>query len=144
MTETVTVPVPDVGADAEAARAAHSAQVASEAAAQALVMTEVTAAKVEQDAANELAEYQERLSEWQAQNEALKADFYQHRDEMQAWRTQAMEAIGRLTPPPPPETPDNPQSLKEEASADVPQAITAAPEPPQEPSPPRKKAHRWI
>jgi hypothetical protein len=144
MTETVTVPVPDVGADAEAARAAHSAQVASEAAAQALVMTEVTAAKVEQDAANELAEYQERLSEWQAQNEALKADFYQHRDEMKAWQTQAMEAIGRLTPPEPPPTPDNPQSLTAgEQSAGAPQAVEVPP-PPTEPSPPRKKAHRWI
>lgn len=137
-------------ADIEAAQAAASAATAAEAAAAALVMADAAAAQVTDNASVEIAEYQERLATCEAQLERViqsQTDSFQawdrHREETERRLAEAAEMLSsiqsRLAPEPAP-PPNQPQ---DQSGAEPTEAAEEAP-PPAEPSPARRRAHRWI
>lgn len=133
----------------EAARAAAAAGQASDAATSAAALAEVQAARVTNAAANEIASFEGRLSEWQSKTEALAADLAADRSarETQFGETRSMldgltnslQSIqSRLAPSP--ASPASPSPGPEPGALPAAQTAPAAPEP----EPPRRKAHRWI
>jgi hypothetical protein len=133
----------------DAARAEASAQAASEAAQQALVMADVSAAQVEQNAAERTADFEARLNECQelariaTQSQTdLQGEVGQLRTEMGTTREALELILSRLPPEQPQENPASGQSAQEEPGGEP----AAAQDPPAEPEPPaaKRRAHRWI
>jgi membrane protein involved in colicin uptake len=135
-TEPAIVVTPDGPNDAETARAA--AEQAQLAAAGAMALSETAAATVNDQAAETVAAYEERLTAWQAQTETLKADLAAEREANNARHAAILSELQSIRSPPPP-PPADPPSPSPGSSATEPGA-----EPPAEPAPVRKKAHRWI
>jgi hypothetical protein len=136
-------------AAADAARAEASAQAASEAAQTALVMADVSAAQVEQNAADRTADFETRLAECQelariaTQSQTdLQSEVGQLRTEVGTTREALELILSRLPKEPPQENPANGQSAQEQPGGE-PEAQT---DPPAEPEPPavKRRAHRWI
>jgi ABC-type transporter Mla subunit MlaD len=103
---------------------------------------QVAVAGVAQQAAAEIAQTEERLTEWQAGQasrlEQLASRVTQHEAQIEQRLKETTEQLSsilsRLAPPP--ENPQNPQNGPSEAP---PLATPTEPE-----APPRRKAHRWI
>lgn len=150
--DTIVVETGEGGEDvaaADAARAEQSAAAASEAAQTALVMADVSAAQVEQNAAERTADFEARLNECQelariaTQSQTdLQGEVGQLRTEMGTTREALELILSRLPPEPPPENPESDPSAQAQAGGE-PQAVT---DPPAEPEPPaaKRRAHRWI
>ena len=127
-----------------AALAANSAERARDAAADAIANAQIAAAGVAQQAAHEIAETQEGLSEWQnslqRQHEQLVSRVAAHEQTMEArWKETSdhlSSILSRLAPPP--ETRPRPSPGSSAPSEGRPTA------PPQDNPPPKRKAHRWI
>jgi hypothetical protein len=132
----------------DAARAESSAQAASEAAQTALVMADVSAAQVEQNAAERTAEFEARLNECQelariaTQSQTdLQSEVGQLRTEMGTTREALELILSRLPPEQPQANQENGQSAQEEPGGEP----AAATDKPAEPAPAAKRrAHRWI
>lgn len=132
----------------DAARAEQSAQAASEAAQQALVMADVAAAQVADNAAMQTADFAGRLAECQEQARnatqsltALSGEVGQLRTD-QATTREALELILSRLPPEPSQANQPATDQGDPAAGEEPPAQA---DPPAEPSPPaRRRAHRWI
>ena len=128
-----------VAADVEAARANLSATAATEAAAGAMALAEVQAARVIDAASSEISSYEERLNECASQIEQHGGQLKTHREETAAQlaslSTQLSSILQKLekTPEPSPSPAPNPGEPL------VAEALPAEPEPAA-----RRKAHRWI
>jgi hypothetical protein len=140
---------PGVVADT-AALAANSAERAQAAAQDAIVNSQQAAAGLAVVAAEETRQSEERLASWQTtiqtRQEELAGNLQAQNQALEAKLAQTMDAILSIQtrldkpPEPPPENPASGSSGKS-PQAEQPSGET---EPPAEPKPARKKAHRWI
>jgi type IV secretory pathway TrbL component len=136
-----------------AALAANNAERAAAAAQDAIVHAETAAAEVAHQAAETIRGTTEGLSEWQtsiqAQNAELAENLRAHiaqTDQRLRETTERLTSIHERLPPPPPP----PQSQSPAPSGETPprqpegSSTGSLAEPPKEPAPERKRAHRWI
>jgi len=139
-----TPPAPSSPADVEAARAAASANAAAEAAAAATSMATVEAARVQDDAAQRLASYEGKMSEWQSQMTQLSQRSQEAERRAEEISTRHGQALDRLISEQelilarlPPLQPDllNPET-------NPPADARPAPEP--GPPPAKRRPHRWT
>lgn len=145
-------PDPDDVAAVEAARAAASAQTASEAAAAAIVQADVAAANANNQAADRMAAFEGKLSQWEAHTSELTEGLQAGQRQFGSFQTETTAALNSVNDrlssiqarldaqaPPPNQNPG--------PTADAPKASPPPDNhpPPEEPPPPAKKrAHRWI
>ena len=147
MADTPVVVVPTdspSSADVEAARAAASATTAAEAAAATIAMADATAARTGQDAAERMAAFEGRMTEWQTQTQTTETRLDElmrlarenetrHAARLDQLERATASILDRLEPEPPP---------SQTTPATSP---PAGDQPASEPAPPpRKRAHRWT
>jgi ABC-type transporter Mla subunit MlaD len=151
MADEPAVPHPDAVVADTAQLAANAAERAQEAAAATMEHAQIAVADVTHQAAEQIAETQQGLSEWQnsiaTQQEKLSRDVIAQREALEAKLAETMAAVtSQLSSiqerlPPPPRSPANPDPGSNET---ITPASTEPRSPPKEESPPRKRAHRWI
>jgi hypothetical protein len=138
-------PLPDPVVADTAALAANSAERAQAAATDAIDKAQQAAAGLAVVAAEESRQSEERLAQWQSsiqtQQERLASEAVAREQAVQAKLAEAMDAISsiRTRLDKPPGSPPSPTPESDEKSPPAGET-----QPPTEPKPERKRAHRWI